>query len=228
MLISAECTHSCIFVAEMLVFKSKVLYNAPARCKDPKECAPGHLFICYSQYKPIKKLEKACTHRVHRFQNPCTRQPKCAHRLQGAPLISNTVLILFFSILYTRKVEVKKTLFQVKAVFKIKLLSYEPAGFLLYCASVYYICNGKKLKKICVNCAHTSNNCVPGCRGAHASLSIHFKHCKLERYQCSKLRVRPAPSVNNLAAGCIHFGTCAPGECTLFQSVSIQYMTLCT
>ena len=27
---------------------------------------------------------------------------------------------------------------------------------------------------------------------------------------------------HNLAAGCTHFGTCAPEECTLFQNVSIQ------
>ena len=46
--------------------------------------------------------------------------------------------------------------------------------------------------------------------------------------QCSKLRVYPAPGVHNLAVGCTHFGTCAPGECTIFQSVSMQYVGLCT
>ena len=35
--------------------------------------------------------------------------------------------------------------------------------------------------------------------------------------QCLKLRVHPAPGVHNLAAGCTHFGPCAPGESTLFQ-----------
>ena len=47
--------------------------------------------MCCSLYKPVKNLGKSCTHRVHRCQNVCTRQPKCAHRVQGAPLISNTV-----------------------------------------------------------------------------------------------------------------------------------------
>ena len=42
-------------------------------------------------------------------------------------------------------------------------------------------------------------------------------------YQCSKLRVHPSPGVHSLAAGCTHFDTCAPGECTLFQSISIHY-----
>ena len=32
--------------------------------------------------------------------------------------------------------------------------------------------------------------------------------------QSSKLRVHPAPGVYHLAAGCTHFGACAPGECT--------------
>ena len=49
------------------------------------------------------------------------------------------------------------------------------------------------------------------------------------RNQCSKLRVHPAPGVHNLAAGCTDFATYAPGECTLFQSVSIiaRCMILC-
>ena len=33
-------------------------------------------------------------------------------------------------------------------------------------------------------------------------------------FQCSKLRVHPAPSVHSLAAGCVDFETCAP-EATL-------------
>ena len=45
----------------------------------------------------------------------------------------------------------------------------------------------------------------------------------------SKLRVHPASSVHNLAAGCTCFGTCAPGECTIFQSISLHYIGLsCT
>ena len=46
--------------------------------------------------------------------------------------------------------------------------------------------------------------------------------------QCSKSRVHPAPGVYNLAVGSTHFGTCAPGECTLFQSISIHYKDLDT
>ena len=38
--------------------------------------------------------------------------------------------------------------------------------------------------------------------------------------------MHPAPGVHNLAAGCTHFGTCAPRECTLFQSISIHYIDL--
>ena len=59
------------------VFEIKVLFCAPAGCKD-------HLFVCHSLYEPIQKLGKACTHRVHRFQNPCTQQPKCAHKVSVA------------------------------------------------------------------------------------------------------------------------------------------------
>ena len=46
--------------------------------------------------------------------------------------------------------------------------------------------------------------------------------------QCSKLRMHPAPGVHHLAAGCTHFGTCAPGECILFQSISIHYIGMNT
>ena len=46
--------------------------------------------------------------------------------------------------------------------------------------------------------------------------------------QCSKLRVHPAPGVHNLAAGCLHFTTCAPGECPLIQSIAIHYISLYT
>ena len=52
--------------------------------------------VCSPLYKGINILEYACTHRVHRFENMCTRQPKCAHRSQGAPLISNTGIIRMF------------------------------------------------------------------------------------------------------------------------------------
>ena len=58
------------------------------QCKYQKNGAPGHLFMCYSLYKAV-----ACTHRVHRSQNLCTRQLRCAHRVQGAPLISNTEVV---------------------------------------------------------------------------------------------------------------------------------------
>ena len=43
-------------------------------------------------------FEKTCTRLVHRFKNLCTRQPKCAHRLQGAPLISNTARFIVVNI----------------------------------------------------------------------------------------------------------------------------------
>ena len=46
--------------------------------------------------------------------------------------------------------------------------------------------------------------------------------------QCSKLRVHLALRVHDLAAGCTHFGSCATGECTLFQSISMLYIGLCT
>ena len=34
--------------------------------------------------------------------------------------------------------------------------------------------------------------------------------------------------MHNLAAGCTHFGTSAPCECTLFQNISIHYIGLNT
>ena len=70
------------------VFEIRVLFCTPAACKVLKNGASGHMIMCFSLYKPIQKLGKACTHRVHRFQNLCTRQPKCARRVQGATLIS--------------------------------------------------------------------------------------------------------------------------------------------
>ena len=48
------------------------------------------------------------------------------------------------------------------------------------------------------------------------------------RYQCSKLRVHPAPGMHHLVAACTHFGTCAPTECTLFLSISIHFIGLNT
>ena len=59
--------------------------------KTPKLVHPA---IC-SLYKPIQRLRKACTHRVHRFQIPYTLKLKCAHIDMG-PLISNTCLLYFF------------------------------------------------------------------------------------------------------------------------------------
>ena len=40
--------------------------------------------------------------------------------------------------------------------------------------------------------------------------------------------MHPATGVHNLAAGCTHFGTCAPSECTIFQSISIHYIGMFT
>ena len=72
------------------VFEIKVLFYAHAGCTCSQNCAPGSLSVCYPLYKGINILEHACTHRAHRFENMCTRQPKCAHRAQDAPLILNT------------------------------------------------------------------------------------------------------------------------------------------
>ena len=42
-------------------------------------------------------------------------------------------------------------------------------------------------------------------------------------WQCSKLRVHPAPCVHNLAAGCMAFETCAPGVCMVFRTFRLVY-----
>ena len=42
-------------------------------------------------------------------------------------------------------------------------------------------------------------------------------------YQCSKLRVHPAPCVHILAAGCIDFSNCAPGGCMVFPHYEYLY-----
>ena len=39
--------------------------------------------------------------------------------------------------------------------------------------------------------------------------------------------MHPAPCVYNLAAGCIHVGTRAPGECTLFQVICMHFKCGC-
>ena len=77
------------------VFEIRFFLCAPAGCKDPKNGAPGHSFMCYLLYKHTKQLGKPCTHRVHRFQNPCTRQPKCAHRVQGAYIHISHIFSIF-------------------------------------------------------------------------------------------------------------------------------------
>ena len=94
------------------VFEIKVLFCAPAGCKDPKNGAPDNLFMCYSLYKPIQKLRKSCTHPVHRFRNPFTCQPKCAHRVQGAPLILNTAN-------FSKNIHLVLRIFLVLSVYKM-------------------------------------------------------------------------------------------------------------
>ena len=47
----------------LVVLKFKVLFCTPARCKDPKHSAPGHLFICYEYQLYIINL-KVCK-RMH-------------------------------------------------------------------------------------------------------------------------------------------------------------------
>ena len=74
---------------------NKVFICAPDGCTERKNGAPGQLFMCCLLYEPIYNFRKACTRRVHRCQKLCTLQPKCAHWVQGAQLISNTVLLLF-------------------------------------------------------------------------------------------------------------------------------------
>ena len=72
------------------VFEIKDFFYAPTGCTGKENRAPGYLFMCTFLYKGIHTVEKTCTLRMHRRSNLCTRQPKCAHRVQGAPLISNT------------------------------------------------------------------------------------------------------------------------------------------
>ena len=79
----------CVIIHDT-VLEIKVWFSAHAGCTGSQNCAPGSLSVCSPLYKGINMLENACTHRVHRFENLCTRQPKCVHRVQGAPLISNT------------------------------------------------------------------------------------------------------------------------------------------
>ena len=50
------------------------------------------VYICL--YSVYKYCEIRCTHWVHRYRNVCTRQPNCAHRVQCAPLILNTVIYI--------------------------------------------------------------------------------------------------------------------------------------
>ena len=45
------------------------------------------------------------------------------------------------------------------------------------------------------------------------------------KYICSVFEIN---SVHILAVGCTHFDTYAPGERTIFQSISIHYIDLCT
>ena len=74
----------------MAVLEIKDLFCALIGCMSRKTHAPGSISMCSFLYKHIENLEKACTRWVHRFQNMCTQPPKRAHRVEGAPLISNT------------------------------------------------------------------------------------------------------------------------------------------
>ena len=65
-----------------------------------KNHAPGTISMGSFLYKYIKKFGKPCTCRMYVLQNLCTRPPKCAHQVQGAPLIRtlyNVVFIAFHS-----------------------------------------------------------------------------------------------------------------------------------
>ena len=68
-----------------------------------------------------------------------------------------------------------------------------------------------------------SINCIHGARCADFEFEfVHTKSCtnfQSNTIQCSKLRVHPAPCVHNLAAGCKHFSTCAPGVCMFFLTL---------
>ena len=74
------------------VFQTKVLFCAHPGCTGSQNRASGSWSMCSPLHKGIDILENVCTHRVHRFENLCTRQQECAHRVQGAPLISKTVI----------------------------------------------------------------------------------------------------------------------------------------
>ena len=78
----------------------------------------------YSLYKPISKLGKICTHRVHMFQNLCTWQPKCVHWVQGAPLILNTVHNCKLSLLRFERTRLELSLYSI--------VSYRPQRTHLY------------------------------------------------------------------------------------------------
>ena len=72
------------------MFEIKDLLRAPAGYIAFKNHAPGSMSMSAFLYNYIEHFQKACTCWVHRSENLCTRVPKCAHRVQGAPLISNT------------------------------------------------------------------------------------------------------------------------------------------
>ena len=54
------------------VFEIKVLFCAPAGCKEPQNDATDHLFMCYSLYESILKSGKACTYRAAKMCTPGT------------------------------------------------------------------------------------------------------------------------------------------------------------
>ena len=72
------------------VFEIKHLFCAHIGCRGTHNPAPGDIYVCTGIYNVLKYSEIRCTHRVHMLYNVCTRQTNCAHRVQDAPLISNT------------------------------------------------------------------------------------------------------------------------------------------
>ena len=73
------------------MFEIKHLFCAHIWCRGAQNRAPNGISVCAGIYNVYKYSEILCTQRVHMYQNVCTRQQNCAHRVQGAPLISNTV-----------------------------------------------------------------------------------------------------------------------------------------
>ena len=77
------------------MFETKVLFCAPAGCKDPQNDALGHLFMYYSLYKSSGKIMHTPGAQVHKSMHLAAKM--CTHVTQGAPL-NPPIKFLFFAI----------------------------------------------------------------------------------------------------------------------------------